>query len=84
MFQLSTSTENQNDQNVNGFIWASLRTMPGASNQDEQNNRDIEQGEDSVQLGGLLHTETENYWKKNNWLLIHGRLSWLIYQISEL
>ena len=23
-------------------------TMPGTSNQDEQNNRDIEQGEDSV------------------------------------
>ena len=43
MFQLSTSTENQNDQNVNGsFFPDPLLTMPGTANQDEQNNRDIE------------------------------------------
>ena len=63
MFQLSTSTENHNDQNVNQFSQplSSLPTVPGTSNQDEHNNRDIEQGEDSVQLGGLLHTKTQNY-----------------------
>ena len=61
MFQLSTSTENHNYQNVIRASLPSLPTVPGTSNQDEQNDRDIEQGEDSVQLGGLLHTKAENY-----------------------
>ena len=38
--------------------------MPSTSDQDEENDGDIEQGEDSVQFRGLLHAKAENYCRK--------------------